>query len=128
MAQRATLTVLFFSLLLAGVLSAAQPSGSLGLPKTGGVVAWGCSGDRLLSDQGQCRVPATAKDGVTAIAAYDYSLALTIDGSVIAWGCNGMVFQPIEARQCRVPATARHGITAIAAGFYHGLALTRTGT
>ena len=53
--------------------------------KNGGVVAWGCG---RFPAGGQCRVPAAALSGVTAIAAgWDYGLALKQNGSVIAWGC-----------------------------------------
>jgi hypothetical protein len=42
--------------------------------KDDGVVAWGCGGR---ADAGQCRVPASARSGVTAIAAGgSHSLAL----------------------------------------------------
>jgi len=63
-------------LLVGGVLSAAQASDSLALTKDGSVVAWGC-GSPSFVDSGQCRVPASAKHGVTAIAAGNaHSLAL----------------------------------------------------
>jgi alpha-tubulin suppressor-like RCC1 family protein len=116
--RRAALIVLFWLLLLAGVLSAAQASDSLALTKDGSVAAWGCGGR---GDFGQCHVPASARRGVTAIAAgYFHSLALTKDGSVVAWGCAG---GDHDFGQCRVPASARRGVTAIAAGGDQSLAL-----
>jgi alpha-tubulin suppressor-like RCC1 family protein len=53
---------------------AAGGAHSLALLKNGSVVAWGCGGN---ANSGQCRVPASARRGVTAIAAdYGKSLAL----------------------------------------------------
>ena len=50
---------------------------SLALLKDGRVVAWGCDDSEHSNDAGQCRVPASARNGVIAIAAGDrHSLAL----------------------------------------------------
>jgi alpha-tubulin suppressor-like RCC1 family protein len=116
--RRAGVIIPLWLLLLACVLSAAQASDFAVLTKGGGGVAWGCGGKG--NDQGQCRVPASAKSGVIAIAAgYAHSLALKKGGSVVAWGCGG-----IDAvGQCSVPASAKRGVIAIAAGGPQSLAL-----
>jgi len=105
--RRVYLNAFAFGSLLVAVL----PASAAGL--NGGVVAWGCGAN----DFGQCRVPAAARSGVTAIAAGTFhSLALKKDGSVVAWGCVGPPDAIIHFGQCRVPASARSGVIAIAAG------------
>ena len=56
----------------AGVPSGARASDLVASSKDGTVVAWGCG---RVDYDGQCRVPAAARHGVTAIAASSYSLA-----------------------------------------------------
>jgi alpha-tubulin suppressor-like RCC1 family protein len=75
------------------------------------------------SKSGLCNVPASARHGVSAIAASEYhDLALGKDGRVVAWGCDG----DSDLGQCDVPASARRGVSAIAVGDYHSLALKRS--
>jgi hypothetical protein len=123
-AVRLRRAVVVLGLLLAGVITTAQASDSVArTDEVGGVLAWGCGND---NDAGQCRVPASARHGVTAIAAgATHSLALKKNGSVVAWGCRASerVLGSGNSGQCRVPASARHGVTAIAAGTDHSLAL-----
>jgi len=104
-----------------GLLSGARASVAVAMPKDGSVIAWGCG---RVDDNGQCRVPAAARHGVTAIAASYYSLALTNDGAVVGWGC----LRGPNSEQCHVPAAARHGVTAIAVGSEHSLALLKDGS
>jgi alpha-tubulin suppressor-like RCC1 family protein len=101
---------------------------NLALKKDGSVIAWGCG----RYDYGQCDVPASARKGVTAIAAGVYhSLALKQEGgarrgygSVVAWGCGRSATSDVDYGQCHVPAFAKYGgITAIAAGTTHNVVL-----
>ena len=58
---------------------AAGSNHSLALTANGRVIAWGCGNDHgiINSSFGQCDVPTTAAQGVTAISAgYAHSLAL----------------------------------------------------
>ena len=98
------------------------PVGSASATAAGRVVAWGCP---AFADGGQCAVPASASNGVTAISAGNFhSLALKDDGSVLAWGCAPWA----DFGQCGVPPSASSGVTAVSAGFVHSLALKRDGS
>jgi hypothetical protein len=98
------------------------PVGNASATSPGRVVAWGCP---AFADGGQCAVPASASNGVTAISAGNFhSLALKDDGSVLAWGCA----QWADFGQCGVPASASSGVTAVSAGFVHSLALKQDGS
>ena len=56
---------------------------SLALKKNGSVIAWGCRS--ASANNGQCRVPATARRGVIAIAtSFQHTLALRQDEVVVA--------------------------------------------
>jgi len=86
----------------------------------GSVVAWGCGAGGVVN-YGQCRVPASARSDVIAIAAgSSSSLALKMGGSVVAWGCGGING---DYGQCRVPASASSGVIAIATHGFPSLAL-----
>jgi hypothetical protein len=100
---------------LAVGLVVTQPAAAT-LPPAGRVVAWGCGGT---GNYGQCVVPTSVSNGVTAIAGgLGHSLALKRDGSVVAWGCSTFV----NAGQCAVPTAAASGVVAIGAGDFHSLA------
>jgi alpha-tubulin suppressor-like RCC1 family protein len=113
------------SFLCAGLVVAGVADG--GRSRGGSVIAWGCHNGmgHVDSDLGQCRVPASARSGVIAIAAGIYqSLALKNDGSVLACGCGG----GYDYGECRVHASAGSSVIAVAAGTYHSLALKKDGS
>jgi len=90
--------------------------------KNGEVLAWGAGTTNQINggsrnvEYGQCIIPATAQNGVTAIAGGHYHTIALKDGAVLAWGNN-------DSGQCTIPAAAQSGVSAIAGGGFHTIAI-----
>jgi alpha-tubulin suppressor-like RCC1 family protein len=92
--------------------------GGAAMGQTGSVVAWG---NNLY---GQCDIPASANNGVSAMAGGVYHTIALKNGAVLAWGA-GTTNTGSSANygQSIIPTAAQSGVSAIASGEVHSIAL-----